>query len=379
MLQTKDCQWLAKTYHPNQSEVLEAADAYSPEQFIRLFLTAHGMPPIGTWQTHTYARVTDSITGKDHFFLIPMPSAAGPIIRFEEGVLWIDHIQTAVRPQSIPYTTPFWYFHYNPNHEDRPFSSMTLNLKPACPEKCTLCAGAKTGRVNNGTDGALSTDSAFQRIFLQHPAAPPQLDSVAVVTGCFDHFDALASHLKDVRNVALKYSAPKTFRVLEHNVTTEEQFDVVVRELGYDVFITLECFDQNKRKIALNGNVGRKGRNSAEFLNMIHTYANYLEARPELGKRFVRVTYLMGIDSLETSETLFQQMAALNQKLKNVSVIPWLSVFTPYDKSMRVIQQKDFSLRFLIDAQRLCKKYFAPALLDAESGSTADGYARGLF
>ena len=386
-----ECRWLAEQYHLGEPTVLQAVNEYSPEQFLRLFLTAHGMPPVGTWQTHTYARVTDSITGRDHFFLIPIPferrsvasvvatTTQKPRIRFEGGLLWIDHIATTVRPQSIPHTTPFWYFHYDPNLEASPFHSMTLNLKPACPEKCTLCAGAKTGRVNNGTEGALSTDSVFKRIFWQHPKAKAQLDSVAVVTGCFENFNALTDHLRDVREVATKYSSPKTFRVLEHNVATTEQFDLVVGELGYDVFITLECFDQALRKIALNGNVGRKGRNSAEFLEMIGTYAEYLEAHPELGKHFVHVTYLTGIDSLEVSEFLFQQFAEINNRMKNVSVVPWLSVFTPYDKTMRVIQHWDFSLKFLIDAQRLAKKYFAPALLEAESGSTADGYARGLF
>src|SRR5207248_2318436 len=118
------------------------------------------------------------------------------------------------------------------------------------------------------------------------PDAREQLDSVAVVTGCFQSFDALTEHLGSVRRAAEKHSAPTTFRVLEHNVTTEKEFEVVVGELGYDVFVTLECFDQELRNI---------------------------------------------------------------------------------------------SLKFLIEAHQLCKKYFDPALLASDSGGTGHGYARGLF
>lgn len=387
------CERLAARYHAQQSEVLEATESHSPEQFLRLFLTAHGMAPVGNWQTHTYVRVTDSATGKDHFFLIPIPfelrrdrlgthrpePVARPAIRLEDGRLWVDEFQTPVRPQAIPYTTPFWYFHYDPNQEQRPFRSMTLNLKPSCPEKCVMCAGAKTGRVNNGMEGALAADQVLRNICAKHPETKDQMDNVAVVTGCFDSFEALSVHLKDVREAALRHASPTTFRVLEHNVATERQLELVVGELGYDVFITLECYDAELRRLALNGRVGRKGRDTREFLEMMRNYAHYLDARPELNRRVVHVTYLIGIDPLQTAETLFQEMSAINRGLKNVTVLPWLSVFTPYEISMRLIQHPEFSLEFLIRAQDLCRSYFPADLLASESGGTADGYARGLF
>src|SRR5262249_46286667 len=95
------CEAPAKKYHPPHAVVRAAVDDYSPERFLRLFLTAHGMPPAGTWQTHTYARIADSTTGRDHFFLIPIPfelherASAGvralprprPRIRFEDSLL----------------------------------------------------------------------------------------------------------------------------------------------------------------------------------------------------------------------------------------------------------------------------------------------------
>ena len=112
---------------------------------------------------------------------------------------------------------------------------------------------------------------------------------------------------------------------------------------------------------------------------MIQNYANYLDARPELGKHLVHVTYLIGIDSLETTEYLFSLMAEMNRKLKHTTIVPWLSVFTPYDETMRIIQNREFSLGFIIDAQFLAERYFGAALMERESGSTADGYARGLF
>jgi hypothetical protein len=388
-----DCLILASRYHAGDPVVRRAAETYTPERFLRLFLTAHGMKPEGIWKSHTYVRLKDSESGLDHFFLIPLPYRPNPRaanarerandprpeIRIRDGVLWVDGIPTEARPQSIPFTTPFWYFHYDPNREATPFHSMTLNLKPACPEKCTLCAGAKTGRVNNGTDGALETDRSFARILKQHPEAAEQLDSVAVVTGCFDTFDSLTSHLREVRDAARKYANPPVLRVLEHNVTTPEQYAIVVGELGYDVFITLECFDQSMRKLALNGNVGRKGRNSEEFVAMMKTYATYLEAHPELNRDLVRVTYLMGIDSLEVTDRLFKEMADFNRGLKRAKIIPWLSIFTPYDESMRIIQRPDFSLRLLIESQQLAEKYFGAETMARESGSTAEGYARGLF
>jgi hypothetical protein len=284
-----------------------------------------------------------------------------------------------VHTQSIPHTTPFWYFHYNPNLIEKPYDSMTLNLKPACPERCLLCAGAKTGRVNNGTQGTLSVEGSIERIFRQHIGAHNQLDSVAIVTGCFQEFNALAGHLREVQTAIKKFSTAKTFRVLEHNITTFEQYEIIVGELGYDIFLTLECFDNERRKIALNGNVGRKGRDSRQFIDMMKVYAHFLELHPELNKKFVRVTYLIGIDSLEVTELLFSEMAKINAQLRNTKVVPWLSVFTAYDNSMKPIQHKDFSLQFLLDAQNLAKKYFSEGDLLSESGSTADGYARGLF
>lgn len=377
-----DCVQLAKKYYPNDLMILNAAETTSPDHFLRLFVTTHGMKPQGIWQTHTYARYKDSLTGFDHFFLIPMSQTKDnnqPDIRFENGVLKIDAIDTGIYPQSIPHTTPFWYFHYNPNREHIPYESMTLNLSPSCLEKCVLCAGAKTGRVNNGMDNTLSAQSVVERILTQHPLAKQQLDSVAVVTGCFANFNELTGHLRDVRTAIDKFASPTTYRVLEHNVITEQQFDLVVGELGYDVFITLECFDQNIRNIALNGKVGRKGRNSQEFITIINNYANYLEAHPELNNRFVRVTYLMGLDDLSVTEAFFQQLAQINKTLKHTTILPWLSIFTAYNEGMRAIQHHDFGLKFLFNAMDLCKKYFDPQLLATQSGGTSDGYARGLF
>jgi hypothetical protein len=373
---------LTLQYHANQPSVLKAAKHFSPEKFIRLFVTAHGMQPKGIWLTHTYARYTDSETGLDHFFLIPMPQGEvsnRPNIRFENGFLQIDNIETGISRQSIPHTTPFWYFHYNPNRENKLYYSMTLNLSPSCVEKCVLCAGAKTGRVNNGMDDTLSSQSTVNKIFKQHPEAAEQLDSVAIVTGCFSGFNEMCEHLKEVKETISKVASPKTFRVLEHNVVSEEQFDKVVGELGYDVFVTLECFDQEIRNIALNGKVGRKGRNSEEFITILRNYANYLDARPELGKHLVRVTYLMGLDSLATTEHFFQQIAAINKTLKHTSIVPWLSIFTAYNKAMKGLQQKDFGLEFLLQGMQLCEKYFDKDLLQTQSGGTSDGYARGFY
>jgi hypothetical protein len=379
---TPDCVRLAKEYHADEANVLQAAATLSPEQFLRLFVTIHGMRPAGIWQTHTYARFTDSATAKDHFFLIPMLSAKNskqPLIRFEEGFLKVDDLATSIYPQSIPHTTPFWYFHYDPNREHSPYHSMTLNLSPSCLEKCVLCAGAKTGRVNNGMEDTLSAKSVVERIVKQHHEASQQLDSVAVVTGCFSDFAELKLHLRDVRQAVSEYCTPSTYRVLEHNIVSEEQFATVVGELGYDVFVTLECFDQEVRNIALNGKVGRKGRNSQEFLQIIQTYADYLEANPELNKNIVRVTYLMGLDSLEVTEQFFQRLAAINASLQRTTVLPWLSIFTPYNAAMRTLQRPDFGLEFLLAGIDLCQKYFDPQLLANSSGSTGEGYARGLF
>lgn len=383
-----DAEALALRYHGEEPAILEAARAYSPEQFLRLFVTSHGMTPAGAWQTHTYARITDSHTGRDHFFLIPIPSHVGkkqpaprlrPDLSLRSGRLWLDGAPTPIRAQSIPHTTPFWYFHYNPNREHVPFESMTLNLSPSCLENCTLCAGAKTGRVNNGMEDTLSPKSILKRVFNQHPAGPKQLDSVAIVTGCFENFEALVGHLRDVRQAVESYCSPRTYRVLEHNVTNEPQFDIVVKELGYDVFITLECYDQHLRNIALNGKVGMKGRDSRQFMDIIRRYSAYLDARPELGKRFVHVTYLLGIDSLEVTEGFFRELAEMNAGLKTVKVVPWLSLFTPYTPAMRLIQQPQFGLKFIFDGMALAKKYFGGEILETESGGTADGYARGLF
>jgi hypothetical protein len=296
-----------------------------------------------------------------------------------DGRVWVDEIPTPFRAQSIPHTTPFWYFHYNPNTEHRPYESMTLNLSPSCPENCTLCAGAKTGRVNNGLDSTLAPRSVLRRIFRQHPEATRQLDSVAVVTGCFDNFDALAEHLSRVKEAVREYCSPRTFRVLEHNVTDEKEFDLVVKELGYDVFLTLECFDPKLRYIALNGRIGRKGRDGRLYLRILERYASYLEARPELGKDLVHVTYLLGIDSLATTEVFFAELARINRGLKRVKIVPWLSIFTAYTAPMRLIQQPGFGLEFLVEGMELARRYFGSDLLDSESGGTRDGFARGLF
>ena len=374
--------WLAKTYYPNDSRIRAAAETLSPEFFLRLFITAHGMSPVGRWKSHTYVNQVDSVTGKCHFFLIPIPVQSKnkqPWIRFEESKLKIDDIVTTIVPQNIPHTTPFWYFHYNPNREHLPYYSMTLNLSPSCGERCVLCAGAKTGRVNNGMQDTLAPESVINTIMQQHPEAKEQLDLVAIVTGCFHNFDALKTHLTDVRRALDKRCSPAHYRVLEHNVETEAQLQAIVAELGFDVWITLECYDQELRNIALNGKVGRKGRDSKAFLAMIEQYARFIDARPELGKRWVKVTYLAGLDSLEVTEYFFQQLANVNKTLKHVTIVPWLSIFTAYNEAMRVIQRPEFGLRFLLDMMDLCHKYFDADLLMNESGGTGDGYARGLF
>jgi len=374
---------LAFTYHAHEPLVLNAAREMSYESFLRLFVTYHGMTPAGRWQSHTYVKQTDSLTGEDHFFLIPIPRTSTgekvPSIRLENGVVWIDDLETKMIPQGIPHTTPFWYFHYNPNMEFRPFSSMTLNLSPACSERCTLCAGAKTGRVNNGMDETLPAKKMVEGIFEKYPEAPKQLDNVAIVTGCFDDFQELSTHLKAVKEEVYKQANPKTLCVLEHNITTEAEYDLVVGDLGYDVYITLECFDQEMRNIALNGKVGRKGRDSKEFIEMARVYAKYLDERPHLGKHLVRLTYLVGIDSLEVTEYFYKQLDEINKTLKHTKVIPWLSIFTPYNEPMKMIQRKDFSLSFLYEAMNLSESYFGKELMKNESGGTNLGYARGLY
>ena len=219
----------------------------------------------------------------------------------------------------------------------------------------------------------------LERIFNQHPAAKKQLDNVAVVTGCFANFTELTIHLSEVKEAILEYCTPSIFRVLEHNVTNENEFETIVKELGYDVFITLECFDQKIRNIALNGKVGRKGRDSKEFLSIIKNYAKFLEDNSELMQRIIKVTYLMGLDSLETTEYFFQKLSEINQTYQSVTVIPWLSIFTTYSNGMKKIQQHHFGLPFLLEGIDLCKKYFDMNLLTNQSGTTSVGYARGLF
>lgn len=374
---------LANRYHFHETRVLQAARELSPEAFMRLFLTFHGMQPQGRWQSHTYVRQTDSLTGKDHFFLIPISRTYheefSPRIRLENNKIWVDEYALDVVPQSIPHTTPFWYFHYNPNTEVTPFTSMTLNLSPSCNERCTLCAGAKTGRVNNGMDETLPTHSFVDGIFKQYPKAAEQLDNVAIVTGCFDDFNELSTHLRSIQTAVRKYTNPKTWCVLEHNIVSEADYDLVVGELGYDVYITLECFDQEMRNLALNGKVGRKGRDSREFIEMAKTYANYLDARPHLGKHLVRLTYLVGIDSLEVTQEFFRQLDEINKTLKHTKVIPWMSIFTPYNEAMKIIQRKDFSLSFLYQVMDMAEGYFGKELMHSESGGTDLGYARGLY
>ncbi len=382
-------EYLAGRYHSDEPLVLTSVDTLSPEHFLRLFLTTHGMPAVGEWKSHTYVKYTDSFTGKRHFFLVPMPSRQWlsakksnkprPNIRIIDDQVWIDHIGTSIYAQPIPYTNKDWYFHYNPNREHRPFLSTTLNLSPKCPERCAMCAGARTGRVNNGQEDTLAADLVVNDIATRFPESMTQLDILAVVTGCFSSFDVLYEHLKEVKLSVSKRFSPSQYRVLEHNVNTPKQFQMVVGELGYDVWITLECFDENTRYRALSGRVGRKGRAPGEFIDMIQTYADYLEAHPELGKKYVHVTYLIGLDSLETTEDLFKILSDMNNKLKRTKIIPWLSIFTPYNNGMMPLQRQDFGMSFLLQAQKMAVEYFGEQEMTAESGGTVDGYARGLF
>ncbi|HEX2548819.1 MAG TPA: hypothetical protein VHM20_03255, partial [Gammaproteobacteria bacterium] len=171
--------YLANQYYPDDPEVIKAASESNPQQFLRLFITAHGMKPTGIWQSHTYVQYEDVETFQKHFFLIPVQNATGakqPHIRIQNNQLKIDDVETNIVPQSIPHTTPFWYFHYDPNNAANPYHSMTLNLSPSCLEKCVLCAGAKTGRVNNGMENTLSAKTVLKRIFDQHPDALRLLD-----------------------------------------------------------------------------------------------------------------------------------------------------------------------------------------------------------
>jgi hypothetical protein len=114
-------------------------------------------------------------------------------------------------------------------------------------------------------------------------------------------------------------------------------------------------------------------------MEIIGKYARYLDAHPELEKRIVHVTYLLGIDSLSVTESFFQQLSSINRTLNHVTIVPWLSIFTPYTAAMRLIQQPSFDLQFIIEGIELAKKYFDAHLLETQSGGTADGYARGLF
>jgi len=358
--------WLSDRYCPHDEIVHHAAKNMSPHQFLRLFITAYGMLPTGTWQTHTYAQFHDSVSQKEHFFLIPMQKQQNdkqPRIQFKNGFLYIDDVPTNIKQQSIPHTSPFWYFHYSPNQNDKPYRAMTLNFSPSCLEKCVLCAGAKTGRVNNGMNKTLSAKDMLTTIFTKHPNAIAQLESVAIVTGCFNDFTELKDHLGDVRHAVHQFCQPKEFLVLEHNIETNEQLDIVIRELGYDIFITLECYDQNIRNIALNGKVGRKGRDSKVFLNMIKNYVDYLARHSALNKNLIRVTYLVGLDPLPVMEDYFKQLAALNKQYQNIQIVPWLSIFTSYNKGMSTIQNKSFNLVFILQAMALAEKYFSQHLL----------------
>lgn len=376
------CHRLIERYYPNNAIILEGLELLSPSQFLRLFITVSGMKPTGQWLTHTYCKLYDDLTNKYHFFLIPMKSETSENsvnIRIEHDRLKIDEFETNIELQNIPHTTPFWYFHYNPNMENKPYHSMTLNLSPSCFEKCVLCAGAKTGRVNNGMKDILDPDMIYANIFNQHPEAKTQLDSIAIVTGCFDNFNLLESHLKNVKDSVYPYVKPAQFRVLEHNISSHSQFNSIVGELGYEVFITLECFDQAIRNIALNGKVGRKGRDSEEYIEMINVYANYLENQINRNHSLVRVTYLAGLDSLDVTEKFFERIARMNQTLLHVNIIPWISIFTVYNKAMKTLQRSDFGLAYLLKVMKLANQYFGNEMMANESGSTSDGYARGLY
>lgn len=375
------CYRLTERYHSKSKLIQNSLEKLSSAQFLRLFIITNGMPPSGQWLTHTYCRMVDDLTQKHHFFLIPKNKSIENLanISVQNGKLTIDEFETNVTLQKIPHTTPFWYFHYNPNTEDMPYQSLTLNLSPDCLEKCVLCAGAKTGRINNGMKETLDPKIISKRIFNLHPEARKQLDSVAVVTGCFESFTLLESHLREVKQSICHYATPSSYRVLEHNVTTEAQFSSIVGELGYEIFITLECFDQQIRNIALNGKVGRKGRNSEDYVEMLNNYVDYLEKHQHIIQPWVRITYLTGLDSLETTEQFFARLAKINQRLKKTKIVPWMSIFTSYNRAMAYLQHKEFGLEFLITMIDLANQYFGCQTMMNESGGTSDGYARGLY
>lgn len=180
--------YLIERYYPHNKLIQDSFGEKTAAEFLRLFITSNGMNPVGSWLTHTYCKIFDEAKNQSHFFLVPMKDEKNQTsanIRFENNILKIDEFETTIKQQVIPHTTPFWYFHYNPNKEETPYESMTLNLSPSCLEKCVLCAGAKTGRVNNGINGTLDPSQVLSNIFKQHPNAIHQLDSLAVVTGCF--------------------------------------------------------------------------------------------------------------------------------------------------------------------------------------------------
>lgn len=380
-LSQEDIYALIVKYHRHDQDAFALLDSLSPMQLLRLFLIYHGMTPQQVYPTHTYCLLLDPMTQRKHFFLVPRPRSGShaprPAIHAANGHLVIDDLLTPITLQPLAPCSPYYYFHYDPNDDrDQRFRQVTLNLHPHCGQSCRICAGKETRRINQSSLVSVEPEQVFQEIEEKHPQAIEQLQVVAVVTGCFPTFKKLADHLSKVRAAASKRTRACVFRVLEHGVYQPAQLEHVVCHLGYDLFVTLETYDQRTRRRILGS---KKGREVQQLCELVQWYAELVAARRQDEGNIVRVTYVVGLEALSRTEAFFEKLSAINHAFGQTVVAPWVSIFCPYSERQRQLLHPDFSLSFLIKAQQLCKEYFDPKLMAKNSGSTAQGHARGLF
>lgn len=198
-----------------------------------------------------------------------------------------------------------------------------LTLNSNSRSNCRGCAFCGTYSLEDD-DKALTTHGALRRkaeiLQVESGKLLSELESVAIVTGCFPSEEKLVNHLMMIRETFAEFGFSGESRYIGSQLRSQEALERVISTGPFALYLTVEIFERREQlmkrtKASLNLEGGKDLLSRAKQLGAETTFL-----------------YIVGLDSHKTMEAQFPTYAPLLTRLPHIQTF---QVYVPEQIKLR--------------------------------------------